>query len=111
MTPDERGTTSDDALCRARIDVLKPRLRRPPITRSSQKAQPCLLLMPNRNEFPDTEGRLVSRRARKNLKILHRVSILIMNGLPQLIGIAPRADDKEVEILFAAMQDHKAQAA
>src|SRR5215471_1276582 len=77
----------------------------------AQETQPGLLLVPDGAEFPDAVGALVAASAREEGEAGRGGVLLVVDGFPDLIRAAPGADDQEVEIVLAAMQDHEADVA
>ena len=67
--------------------------------------------MPDRGEFPDAEGGLVSSLAREESKVCHRCTVLVEDGFPDFVVPAPRANDEEIEVAPAPVQDDEAEAA
>jgi hypothetical protein len=67
--------------------------------------------MPHRRQFPNAVRALVLAVAGGEREIGHRIAVLVEDGLPQFVVVAPGADDQEIEILAAAMKQHEPKAA
>src|SRR5436190_2168954 len=93
------------------IPIRQPKLARFLITGGFEESHPRLLFVPDRRQLPNAESRLVCFLAGKQREIRHGVPVLVENGLPYFVGAAPGADDQEIEIAPATMEDDKAKSA
>ena len=82
------------------------------VARRAQVAAPGALLVADRAELPDAERRVVrGRRAATARRPASSLARLRPDGLPELVLVAPRRDEQEVEALAAAVQDDEAELA
>src|SRR5436190_14437707 len=102
------GATTSDV---ARVAVQQVRLPRRRIARRPQVPAPRTLLVADGAELPDAERRAVCSRDRPGLEGRRVGAVLRPDRLPQLVVVAPRRDEQEVEALAAAVEDHKAEVA
>src|SRR5918994_4462818 len=93
----------------ARVAVAQIRLPGGLVVRRVEEPRPGFALVADGAELPDAECRAVGcvRWPRPEEDVVR--AVLSPDRLPELVLVAPGADQEKVEVLAAAMEDHEAE--